>query len=192
MINTENIDVLELFDEFETKLEHGVQSLQGEFAKLKAGRANPHILDKITVDYYGTPTPIKQVGNISVPEARLLVISVWDTSILKNVEKAIIAANIGITPNNDGTVIRLVFPELTEERRKALVKELRQNTENCRVVLRNARRDAIDALKKAEKASTITEDDLKTFTADVEKALAKRIEDIEKLAKDKEQEILEV
>ena len=131
-------------------------------------------------------------ANITIPEARLLVISVWDKSALKNVEKAILAANIGITPNNDGTVIRLVFPELTEERRKALVKELRQNTENCRVVLRNARRDAIDALKKAEKASTITEDDLKTFTADVEKALAKRIEDIEKLAKDKEQEILEV
>ena len=137
MINTENIDVLELFDEFETKLDHGVQSLHGEFVKLKAGRANPHILDKITVDYYGTPTPIKQVGNISVPEARLLVISVWDTSILKNVEKAIIAANIGITPNNDGKVIRLVFPELTQETRKSLCKEIKSLSE-CRFATRAA------------------------------------------------------
>lgn len=155
MINTENIDVLELFDEFETKLEHGVQSLQGEFAKLKAGRANPHILDKITVDYYGTPTPIKQVGNISVPEARLLVISVWDTSILKNVEKAIIAANIGITPNNDGKVIRLVFPELTQETRKSLCKEIKSLSENVKVSLQDNPATVSRAVLQALKASAL-------------------------------------
>ena len=187
------IDEVDLiFEEMEERFTRAEHNFSGELQSIRAGRANAHILDKILVDYYGVPTPLQNMANITIPEARLLVISVWDKSALKNVEKAILAANIGITPNNDGTVIRLVFPELTEERRKALVKELRQNTENCRVVLRNARRDAIDALKKAEKASTITEDDLKTFTADVEKALAKRIDDIEKLAKDKEQEILEV
>ena len=132
------------------------------------------------------------MANITVPEARLLVISVWDKSALKNVEKAILAANIGITPNNDGNVIRLIFPELTEERRKALVKELKTNAENTKVVLRNARRDAIDALKKLEKDSEITEDDLKDFTADVDKALSSEIEDVDKLTKDKEQEILAV
>ena len=159
---------------------------------MRAGRANPHILDKVMVDYYGTPTPINNMANITVPEARLLVISVWDKSALKNVEKAILAANIGITPNNDGNVIRLIFPELTEERRKALVKELKTNAENTKVVLRNARRDAIDALKKLEKDSEITEDDLKDFTADVDKALSSEIEDVDKLTKDKEQEILAV
>ena len=132
------------------------------------------------------------MANITVPEARLLVISVWDKSALKNVEKAILAANIGITPNNDGNVIRLVFPELTEERRKSLVKELKTNAENTKIVLRNARRDAIDALKKLEKDSEITEDDLKDFTADVDKALSSEIEDVDKLTKDKEQEILAV
>ena len=132
------------------------------------------------------------MANITVPEARLLVISVWDKSALKNVEKAILAANVGITPNNDGNVIRLIFPELTEERRKALVKELKSNAENTKIVLRNARRDAIDALKKLEKDSEITEDDLKDFTADVDKALSSEIEDVDKLTKDKEQEILSV
>ena len=122
----------------------------------------------------------------------MLVISVWDKSALKNVEKAILAANIGITPNNDGNVIRLIFPELTEERRKALVKDLKNNAESTKIVLRNARRDAIEQLKKLQKDSSITEDDLKDFTADVDKALAKQIEDVDKLTKDKEQEILSV
>lgn len=192
MINTENIDVLELFDEFETKLEHGVQSLQGEFAKLKAGRANPHILDKITVDYYGTPTPIKQVGNISVPEARLLVISVWDTSILKNVEKAIIAANIGITPGNDGKVIRLVFPELTQETRKSLCKEIKSLSESVKVSLRNARRDANDAIKKLKKDSAITEDDAAAYEKEVDKILSAKIAEIDAMTKNKEDEVMTV
>ena len=170
------IDSVDLiFEEMHEKYKKTVHNFSEELKSIRAGRANPHILDKITVDYYGTPTPINNMANITVPEARLLVISVWDKSALKNVEKAILAANIGITPNNDGNVIRLVFPELNEE-----------------VVLRNARRDAIDALKKLEKDSEITEDDLKDFTSDVDKALSSEIEDVEKLTKDKEQEILSV
>ena len=176
------IDSVDLiFEEMKEKFTKTVHNFSTEMKSMRAGRANPHILDKVMVDYYGTPTPINN-----------LVISVWDKSALKNVEKAILAANIGITPNNDGNVIRLIFPELTEERRKALVKELKTNAENTKVVLRNARRDAIDALKKLEKDSEITEDDLKDFTADVDKALSSEIEDVDKLTKDKEQEILAV
>lgn len=187
------IDTVDLvFEEMKEKFSKTVHNFSTELKSMRAGRANPHILDKITVDYYGVPTPINNMANITVPEARLLVISVWDKSALKNVEKAILAANVGITPNNDGNVIRLIFPELTEERRKALVKELKSNAENTKIVLRNARRDAIDALKKLEKDSEITEDDLKDFTADVDKALSSEIEDVDKLTKDKEQEILSV
>ena len=187
------IDSVDLiFEEMKEKFTKTVHNFSTEMKSMRAGRANPHILDKVMVDYYVTPTPINNMANITVPEARLLVISVWDKSALKNVEKAILAANIGITPNNDGNVIRLIFPELTEERRKALVKELKTNAENTKVVLMNARRDAIDALKKLEKDSEITEDDLKDFTADVDKALSSEIEDVDKLTKDKEQEILAV
>lgn len=187
------IDEVDLiFEEMNEKYAKTLHNFSSELKSIRAGRANPHILDKITVDYYGTPTPINNMANITVPEARLLVISVWDKSALKNVEKAILAANIGITPNNDGNVIRLIFPELTEERRKALVKDLKNNAESTKIVLRNARRDAIEQLKKLQKDSSITEDDLKDFTADVDKTLAKQIEDVDKLTKDKEQEILSV
>ena len=187
------IDEVDLiFEEMNEKYAKTLHNFSSELKSIRAGRAIPHILDKITVDYYGTPTPINNMANITVPEARLLVISVWDKSALKNVEKAILAANIGITPNNDGNVIRLIFPELTEERRKALVKDLKNNAESTKIVLRNARRDAIEQLKKLQKDSSITEDDLKDFTADVDKALAKQIEDVDKLTKDKEQEILSV
>lgn len=187
------IDEVDLiFEEMNEKYAKTLHNFSNELQSIRAGRANPHILDKILVDYYGTPTPINNMANLTVPEARLLVISVWDKSALKNVEKAILAANIGITPNNDGNVIRLVFPELTEERRKTLVKDLKNNAESTKVVLRNARRDAIEQLKKLEKDSTITEDDLKDFTSDVDKALSKQIEDVDKLTKDKEQEILSV
>lgn len=187
------IDEVDLiFEEMNEKYAKTLHNFSSELKSIRAGRANPHILDKITVDYYGTPTPINNMANITIPEARLLVISVWDKSALKNVEKAILAANIGITPNNDGNVIRLIFPELTEERRKALVKDLKNNAESTKIVLRNARRDAIEQLKKLQKDSSITEDDLKDFTADVDKALAKQIEDVDKLTKDKEQEILSV
>lgn len=186
----EEVDLI--FDVFEEKTAKTITNYQTELKAVRAGRANQHILDKITVDYYGVPTPINNMANITVPEARLLVVSVWDKSALKNVEKAILAANIGITPNNDGQVIRLVFPELTEERRKATVKEIKALAEESKVVLRNARRDAIDELKKLEKSSAITEDDLKDFTADVDKSLSKNIDEIDKLFKDKEQEVLSV
>ncbi len=156
------------------------------------GRANPHILDKIVVDYYGVPTPLKQIGNIQVPEARMLLISVWDTSILKEVEKAIIAANTGIMPTNDGKVLRMVFPELTQERRKELCKTLKSLAENTKVALRNARRDINDSIKKMKKDSLISEDDAATYEKDVDKKLASQIETVDKMTKDKEQEIMSV
>lgn len=188
-----NIDDVDLiFDELSEKSDKTVANLDNELKAVRAGRANPHLLDKILVDYYGQQTPINQMGTISIPEARLLVISVWDKSALKNVEKAILAANIGVTPNNDGQVIRLVFPELTEERRKAIVKDIKNLLEETKVVLRNWRRDAIDQLKKIQKDSVITEDDLKNFTADVDKYLSKRTEEVEKLYKDKEAEVLSI
>ena len=192
MVNTDKIEVLELFDEFETRLENGVNNLHGEFAKLKAGRANPHLLDKITVDYYGTPTPIKQVGNISVPEARLLVISVWDKSILKNVEKAIIAANIGITPNNDGNVIRLVFPELTQDSRKALCKEIKAMSENVKVSPRNATRETTVTIKKPKKAGQNTEDEAASYEKEVDKMLSEKTGEIDSMTKNKEDEVMTV
>lgn len=187
------IDEVDLiFDELEERSEKTMQNYVTELRGVRAGRANPHLLDKILVDYYGVPTPINNMANISVPEARLLVISVWDKSALKSVEKAILAANIGLTPNNDGQVIRLVFPELTEERRKSTVKEIKNLVEEAKIVLRNARRDAIDDLKKLQKSSVITEDDLKNFTADIDKALGKRTDEVDKLFKEKEQEILSI
>ncbi|MDE6060801.1 MAG: ribosome recycling factor [Clostridia bacterium] len=169
-----------------------MNNYKNELRGMRAGRANPHILDKVLVDYYGTPTPVNNMANISVPEARLLVIAPWDKSQLKAIEKAIIAANVGITPNNDGVVIRLVFPELTEERRRNTVKEAKTLVEESKIVLRNARRDAIDELKKVQKASTITEDDLKHFTADIDKALSAHVDTVDKLFKEKEQEILSI
>lgn len=188
----ELMDVLELFDEFDTRLEKGLNSLKIEFNNMKAGRANPYILDKIVVDYYGTETPIKQLANISVPEARVLLISVWDASALKLVEKAIIAANIGINPNNDGKVIRLIFPELTQERRKDIVKQTKILAENMKISLRNARRDINDGIKKLKKDSLITEDEVATYEKDVDKKLNDAIEKIEKTAKEKEIEVMSV
>ena len=188
----EQMEVLEIFDEFETKMNKSISSLQYEFNNIKAGRANPHILDKIVVDYYGVPTPLKQIGNIQTPEARVLMITVWDTSILKEVEKAIIAANTGITPNNDGNVIRMIFPELTQERRKELCKNLRATAENTKVALRNARRDINDSIKKFKKDSLISEDEAGIYEKDVDKKLAEQIEIVDKMSKDKEQEILSV
>ena len=188
-----NIDEVDLiFDEFDERVAKFLNNFKNEMRSIRAGRANPHILDKITVDYYGTPTPINNMANISVPEARLLVIAPWDKSQLKAIEKAILAGNIGINPNNDGQVIRLVFPELTEERRRSTVKEAKTLVEESKVVMRNARRDAIDELKKMQKASTITEDDLKNLTADIDKKLSAHTDDVDKLFKDKEQEILSI
>lgn len=188
----DSLEVLEAFDGFENKLEKSISSMKYEFQQMKAGRANPHILDKVLVNYYGTETPVNQLGNISVPEARVLLISVWDQSALKDVEKAIIAANIGMTPNNDGKVIRLIFPELNEERRKELVKQLKQVSENTKVVMRNARRDINDSLKKYKKDSIITEDECANFEKDVDKKLGEYIDNVERLAKEKEKEVMSV
>ena len=187
------IDEVDLiFDEMNEKIDKTMQNYITELRSIRAGRANPHILDKLVVDYYGTPTPINNMANVSVPEARLLVISPWDKSQLKAIERAILAANVGINPNNDGHVIRLVFPELTEERRRSTVKEAKTLVEESKIVMRNARRDAIDELKKIQKASTITEDDLKNYTEDVDKNLAKNTDEVDRLFKEKEQEILSI
>ena len=177
---------------FEEKMNASVNHLIHELASIRAGRANAQVLDRITVEYYGTPTPVHNMANISVPEARLLVISAWDKSQLKNIERAILAANVGLTPNNDGQVIRLVFPELTEERRRSTVKDAKNLVEEAKIVMRNARRDAIDDLKKIQKSSVITEDDLKNYTEVVDKTLAKNTDEVDRLFKEKEQEILSI
>ena len=186
----EEVDFLfETFDEENAKtFENYKTELQG----IRAGRANPHILDKVEVEYYGTMTPLNQMANVTIAEARVLVVSVWDKSALKNVEKAILAANVGITPNNDGTVIRLVFPEVTEERRRALVKDIKQGAEETKIVLRNHRRDINEELKKLKKDSTITEDDLTNFLEEVDKRLAKENEKVDETAKKKEDEVMSV
>ena len=151
----------ELTKPYEEKMKKTLAALDSDYSTIRAGRANPHVLDKITVEYYGTPTPLNQVGNISVPEPRLLQIQPWDTSLLKAIEKAINMSELGINPNNDGKVIRLVFPELTEERRKELTKDVKKKAEASKVAIRNIRRDAMDSFKKAEKAKELTEDQLK-------------------------------
>ena len=186
----EEVDFLfETFDEENAKtFENYKTELQG----IRAGRANPHILDKVEVEYYGTMTPLNQMANVTIAEARVLVVSVWDKRALKNVEKAILAANVGITPNNDGTVIRLVFPEVTEERRRALVKDIKQGAEETKIVLRNHRRDINEELKKLKKDSAITEDDLTNFLEEVDKRLAKEIEKVDETAKKKEDEVMSV
>ena len=188
----ETMEVLELFDNYETKIGKTMDNFKGELIAIRAGRANPHILDKILVDYYGTPTPINQMGNISVSEARILVVSVWDATALKDVEKAILAANIGLTPNNDGKVIRLIFPELTEERRRDIVKQIKKMGEDTKVVLRCHRRDANDTLKKYKKDNVITEDEQAVYEKDVDKKLNASIEEVDKLLKAKEQEVMSV
>jgi ribosome recycling factor len=169
-----------------------VSVLNGEYITIRAGRANPHILDKILVDYYGTPTPINQVGNISVSEGRCLVISPWDASMLKVIEKQLIAENLGINPVNDGKVIRLVFPALTEERRKDLVKQVKKMAEDSKVAVRNIRRDAMDALKKMKNNKELSEDEHAVCEKDVDKLIAESIEKIDKLSSDKEKDILSV
>lgn len=150
----------EQLKDYEDRMNKTLNVLQDEFASIRAGRANPHVLDKIKVDYYGTPTPIQQVGNISVPEARMIVIQPWEKSLLKSIERAILTSDLGINPTNDGTMIRLVFPELTEERRKDLAKDVKKKGEAAKVAIRNIRRDANDTFKKLEKAGEFSEDDL--------------------------------
>lgn len=178
--------------EFEDKMKKSVEALEEEFSTIRAGRANPHILDKLKVDYYGTPTGLQQVANISVPEARMIQIQPWESSLIKEIEKAILTSDIGITPNNDGKVIRLVFPELTEDRRKELAKDVKKKGDNAKVAIRNVRRDANDAFKKQNKASEISDDELKNLEDEVQKLTDKYVNAIDKAIDDKTKEILTV
>ncbi len=186
----EKIETLLL--ENDERCEKTVNVFKSELLQVRVGRANPHVLDRVTVDYYGTPSPINQVGNLSVVDGQCLVVAPWDKSLLKAVEKAILSANIGLTPTNDGNVIRLVFPALTEERRKELVKQVKKMTEDSKVAVRNVRRDTLDALKKLKNAKEITEDELADFTDTVEKTVSDAIEKIEKASSEKEKDVMTV
>lgn len=176
----------------EQKMEKALDSLARDFGGVRAGRANPSILDRVTADYYGVPTPINQMAAISVPEGRTLMIQPWDKSTLPLIEKAINIADIGINPQNDGSVIRLNFPPLTEERRRDLVKEIKEMSENCKVSVRNARRDALDKLKSLKKDSTITEDDLSGAEKKVQNLTDKYCKEVDSLCADKEKEIMDI
>ena len=178
--------------EFEEKMGKSVDALQEDYATIRAGRANPHILDKIKVDYYGTPTPLQQVGNISVPEARMIVIQPWEKSLLKAIEKAILTSELGINPTNDGNCIRLVFPEMTEDRRKEVAKDVKKKGDGAKVAIRNIRRDANDAFKKAEKAGDMSEDELAETTEKMQKLTDKMVERVDKLVEEKTKEIMTV
>jgi ribosome recycling factor len=176
---------------YNDKMQKSFDFLKEELASIRAGRANPHVLDKIKVDYYGTPTPIQQVGNLSIPEARIIQIAPWDKSLLKDIEKAILASDLGITPSNDGTVIRLVFPELTEERRKQLTKDIRKKGEDAKVAVRNVRRDGNDAFKKL-KGSDVSEDEINDLNDELQKITDKFIKDIDVTIEEKNKEIMTV
>ena len=188
----ENEKFEELMMEVMGKTDKTVSVLNSEYVSIRAGRANPHILDKVLVDYYGTPTPINQVGNLSVTEGRCLVIAPWDSSMLKVIEKQLLAENIGITPSNDGKVIRLVFPMLTEERRKELVKQVKKLAEDAKVAARNVRRDAMDTLKKMKNDKELSEDEHAVCEKDVDKVISEVVEKIDKLSAEKEKDIMTV
>ena len=188
----ENEKFEELMMEVMEKTDKTVSVLNSEYVSIRAGRANPHILDKVLVDYYGTPTPINQVGNLSVTEGRCLVIAPWDSSMLKVIEKQLLAENIGITPSNDGKVIRLVFPMLTEERRKELVKQIKKLAEDAKVAARNVRRDAMDTLKKMKNEKELSEDEHAVCEKDVDKVISEVVEKIDKLSAEKEKDIMTV
>lgn len=181
-----------MLKQFEEKMEKSLESLENEFSNIRAGRANPNILNKIKVEYYGTPTPLQQVGNVSVPEARTILITPWESSLLKEIEKAILCSDLGLTPNNDGKSIILNFPELTEERRKELAKDIKKKGENAKVAVRNVRRDANDYFKKQLKASEISEDELKDYEDRVQKITNKYIEKIDSTVDNKSKEIMTV
>ena len=168
-----------------------IEFLETDFSSIRAGRANPHVLDKLRVDYYGTPTPIQQVGNVTVPEARIIQIAPWDKSLIKAIEKAILTSDLGLNPNNDGSVIRLIFPELTEERRKDLVKDVRKKAEEGKVAIRNIRRDGNDSLKKLGKAD-VSEDEIKQLEDQLQKATDKYIKEVDALLEKKSKEIMTV
>ena len=177
---------------FEEKMKKSVSNLNSELLTIRAGRANPHVLDKVTVEYYGAEVPINQVASVSTPEARIIAISPFDSTILKEIEKAINMSDLGINPNNDGSCIRLIFPELTEDRRKELAKDVKKKGEDSKVAIRNIRRDAMDAVKKAEKANEITEDTLKNLEEEIQKLTDSNIAEIDKLVESKNKEIMSI
>ncbi len=177
--------------QYEDKMKKTIEFLETDFSSIRAGRANPHVLDKLRVDYYGTPTPIQQVGNVTVPEARIIQIAPWDKSLIKAIEKAILTSDLGLNPNNDGSVIRLIFPELSEERRKDLVKDVRKKAEEGKVAIRNIRRDGNDSLKKLGKAD-VSEDEIKQLEDQLQKATDKYIKEVDALLEKKSKEIMTV
>lgn len=176
---------------YEDKMKKTLEHLEEDYATIRAGRANPHVLDKLKVDYYGTPTPIQQVGNITVPEARVIQIAPWEKSLIKAIEKAILTSDLGLNPSNDGSVLRLVFPELTEERRKDLVKEVKKKGEDAKVAVRNIRRDGNDAFKKLAKQE-VSEDEIKQLGDDLQKTTDKYIKEVDSLIENKSKEIMTV
>ncbi len=182
----------ELIKPYEEKMSKAVEALVNDYTTVRAGRANPHILDNIQVEYYGAMTPLNQVGSISVPEARIIQIQPWDVSAIKAIEKALNMSDLGINPNSDGKVVRLMFPELTEDRRKELTKEVKKKAENAKVAVRNVRREALDVLKKAEKKKEITEDDLKSLEDNVQKLTDKFVAEIDKKCEEKTKDILAI
>ncbi|MBR4890768.1 MAG: ribosome recycling factor [Clostridia bacterium] len=181
-----------MYEDVKQKMDKAILAMENDFAGIRAGRANPAILDRVMVDYYGTATPIAQVGTISVPDPRMLMIQPWDASILHDIEKAILASDLGLTPNNDGKAIRLNFPAPTEERRKELTKSVSKRAEEAKVVIRGIRRDAIDVFKTQKKNGEITEDDLKNAENDIQKITDKYIKDIDEIANTKSKEIMEI
>ena len=183
---------MEELKKYEDKMNKTLDVLEDEFGAIRAGRANPHVLDKIKVDYYGTPTPLQQVGNISVPEARMIVIQPWEKSLIKPIEKAILTSELGINPNNDGNAIRLIFPELTEDRRKELAKDVKKKGDQANVAIRNIRRDAMDAFKKMEKSGDMSEDDRDLAEEKMQKLTDKMIEKVDKAVETKTKEIMTV
>ena len=182
----------ERVQKYEQKMTKTLNGFEEELTTIRAGRANPHILDKITVDYYGSPTPLQQVANITVPEARMIQIQPWESSLIKSIEKAILTSELGINPTNDGNCIRLIFPEMTEDRRKEVAKDVKKKGDNAKVAVRNIRRDANDAFKKAEKAGEITEDELADLTEKMQKLTDKTIERVDKAVEEKTKEIMTV
>lgn len=183
---------MENIKDIEGRMQKSVDNLKEEYVTIRAGRANPHILDRLRVDYYGTPTPIQQVANVSVPEARMIQIQPWEASLIKDIEKAILVSDLGLTPNNDGKTIRLVFPELTEDRRKELAKDIKKKGDNAKVAIRNIRRDANDAIKKENKAGDISDDEAKNSEDEIQKITDKYIAMIDGAIDDKTKEILTV
>ena len=181
-----------MLKQYEEKMEKSVENLRSEYASIRAGRANPHILDKLRVDYYGTPSPLQQVANITVPEARTIIIQPWEASLIKEIEKAIITSDLGVTPNNDGKAVIINFPELTEDRRKEMVKDVKKKGEAAKVAVRNVRREANEAVKKMNKANETSEDELKDNEDKIQKMTDKFVEQIDKAIEEKSKEILTV